>query len=295
MVWWICLCGLLVAVIIILLIKITLMKKSAREIREMLAQKLSSDTNTLIDITSGDRDMRNLAESLNIQLRQLRQERHRFQQGDTELKEAVTNISHDLRTPLTAIFGYLDLLRRQPQSETMQQYLSMISNRAEVMKQLTEELFRYSVIVSVQETSMERLCLNTLLEESLASYYGAIQQRHITPEITMPEVRIERNLDKTAIMRVFGNILSNALKYSDGDLQICLTEDGKMTFSNHAKGLDTIVVGRLFDRFYTVESARNATGLGLSIAKLLTERMGGSIQASYQDEVLCLTIQFPGS
>ena len=122
-----------------------------------------------------------------------------------------------------------------------------------------------------------------------------LQQRHITPEITMPEVRIERNLDKTAIMRVFGNILSNALKYSDGDLQICLTEDGKMTFSNHAKGLDTIVVGRLFDRFYTVESARNATGLGLSIAKLLTERMGGSIQASYQDEVLCLTIQFPGS
>lgn len=288
----ICLCGLLAAVIIILIIKIYLLKRSAREINEKLAERLSADTNTLIDISSADRDMRALAESLNSQLKLLHEERHRCQQGDLELKDAVTNISHDLRTPLTAICGYLDILEHEEKSDTVAKYLAQISNRTDVMKQLTEELFCYSVSALKRDMNMERLCLNSILEESIASYYGALVHHGIIPEIELTDARVEKVLDKSALTRIFGNIINNAIKYSDGDFMVKLTSDGVITFSNTAKKLNPITVGRLFDRFYTVETARNSTGLGLSIAKLLTEQMGGTVRAEYIDEKIVITICF---
>lgn len=286
------LCILLTIAVILLLIKIYFMKISAREIAEKLSEKLSADTNTLIDISSGDRDMRALAEKLNVQLRQLREERRRFRHGDTELKEAVTNISHDLRTPLTAVFGYLDLLEREEKSDTVQQYLGQIRGRTEAMKTLTEELFRYSIVASSQPLKYEKLCINSVLEESLAEFYGAIVQKGITPKIEITETRVERILDKTALKRIFGNIIGNAVKYSGGDLFVTLAEDGTATFSNIAEGLDSVAVGKLFDRFYTVETAGNSTGLGLSIAKLLAEQMGGTITAEYVGNRVVITLKF---
>lgn len=292
MFWLMCLCTFLTAGIMILLIKIYFMKKSAREIKEKIAERMSADTNTLIDISSSDRDMRALAESLNVQIVQLRKEKLRYQQGDTELKEAVTNISHDLRTPLTAISGYLDLLEQEKTSNAVHKYITQISNRTDAMKQLTEELFRYSVVASAREMNIEPICLNSILEESIASYYGAIVQHGITPNVEISEFRVERKLDKSALMRIFGNIISNAIKYSDGDLFVKLTENGVITFSNTAKNLNAVTVGRLFDRFYTVETAKNSTGLGLSIAKLFTEQMGGTIKAEYVNKNIVITIYF---
>lgn len=286
------LCILLTIAVILLLVKIYFVKISAREIAEKLSEKLSADTNTLIDISSGDRDMRALAEKLNVQLKQLREERRRFRHGDTELKEAVTNISHDLRTPLTAVFGYLDLLEREEKSDTVQQYLGQIRGRTEAMKTLTEELFRYSIVASSQPLKYEKLCINNVLEESLAEFYGAIVQKGITPKIEITESRVERILDKTALKRIFGNIIGNAVKYSGGDLFVTLAEDGTATFSNIAEGLDSVAVGKLFDRFYTVETAGNSTGLGLSIAKLLAEQMGGTITAEYVGNRVVITLKF---
>jgi signal transduction histidine kinase len=125
-------------------------QKSMDEIYTKFQERLSSDTNTLINISSRDPHLRKLAAKINIQLRLLRKERHRYQQGDLELKEAITNISHDLRTPLTAISGYL----------------SQIQNRTEVLKNLTEELFRYSVVTSIHDLKPERwkkvYCLSML-------------------------------------------------------------------------------------------------------------------------------------
>ena len=93
------------------------MKKSAKEISEGLSEKLKDDTNTLISISTNDKSMKELAHKRNTQLKELREQRHRFVQGDMELKTAVTNISHDLRTPLTAINGYLDLLENEEKSD----------------------------------------------------------------------------------------------------------------------------------------------------------------------------------
>ena len=259
---------------------------------ELLDGWMWSDTNTLIDISSSDPHLRKLASEINIQLRLLRKERHRYQQGDLELKEAITNISHDLRTPLTAINGYLDLLEREEKSETVHCYLSQIQNRTDVLKNLTEELFRYSVVTSFQELKPERMDVVRALEESLLSFYAVMQEKGIQPEIELPEEPVFRELDAGAVNRIFSNIISNALKYSDGDLSVVMDKNGCVTFSNTAHNLNYVTVGRLFDRFYTVEASRNSTGLGLSIAKLLIERMGGSIGAIYNNDKLQIKIIF---
>ena len=284
--------GILLLIIFVLLAKVYFLRKSAQEIAEAFRERLTADTNTLIDISTRDPYMRKLAADINVQLRLLRQQRHKYLTGDRELKEAVTNISHDLRTPLTAICGYLDLLDNEDKSENTSRYLSLIGNRVDAMKQLTEELFRYSVILSTGELVLETVCVNGVLEEGIAAFYGVLTSRDIQPEIHITETRIERQLNREALGRVFSNILNNALKYSDGDLFITLRDDGEIIFSNTASSLNGVQVGKLFDRFFTVEAARNSNGLGLAISKTLVEQMGGSISAELTNNKLIIYIRF---
>lgn len=280
-------------VIFVLVIKIYLLKKSAREINEQISEKLSADTNTLIDISSSDKDMKKLAAALNVQLKILREEHIRFRHGDTELKTAVTNISHDLRTPLTAISGYLDMLEKDDMPESTRKYLNIISGRTEAMKQLTQELLKYSAAVS-DETKliMEEINVNNVLEESISAFYAVLTNHGIVPEISICEEIVRIKLNKTALSRIFSNIMSNAVRYSSGDLKITLTQNGCILFENKAEQLDEITVGRLFDRFYTVETADKTTGIGLSIAKALTEAMGGCISAELNINVLIIKVMF---
>lgn len=277
-----------------LLAYLLVLRHSLREAAEELDEKLRTDTNTLISISSGDRAMQSLVTHINRQLQALRRERLRLHSGNAELTAAVTNVSHDLRTPLTALCGYLDLLEQEPQTEAAARYLTVIRERTDAMRALTEELFRYSVLTATaDELHTEPVCLNDVLEQSLAGVYGALSARGITPSVQLPEEKVIRPLDAAALRRVFDNILSNAAKYSDGDLAVVLAPDGKVTFSNRASALSRVEAARLFDRFYTVDSARGSTGLGLSIAKLLTEKLHGTISADYENETLRICIAFP--
>lgn len=284
--------GSMAAVIVVLVVKLYSVHKATKEVTEAFAERLATDTNTLIDV-AGDAYAKHLAAEINVQLRKLREQRHRYVQGDAELKAAVTNISHDLRTPLTAIQGYLDLLEQVELSEDGARYVEMVKNRAEHLTVLTEELFRYSVLLSEgKKIAKEPVVLNVALEESIASFYAVLTERGIEPRIHMPEEKVVRLLDASALSRVFSNLLNNALKYSDGDLEIVLTKAGEISFSNTACGLDAVQVGKLFDRFYTVDTARRSTGLGLAIAKTLVEQMGGSIGAKYENNRLRIVIEF---
>lgn len=286
--------GILVVIIFILLGKIHMLQKAAKEIEHAFVERLITDTNTLITISSRDRQMCRLANAINIQLRKLRTERHRFQQGDMELKNAVTNISHDLRTPLTAICGYLDLLEQEEKSETVCRYLDVIRDRADMLTELTEELFRYSIIMTTEKDAVkEKVVVNYVLEESIAAFYTALKERNITPKIQIPEKKVSRTLERSALARVFTNLLNNAIRYSDGDLEITLSETGEITFSNMAFGLSEVQVGKLFDRFYTVEAARKSTGLGLAIARTLMEQMNGTIEAKYENSRLTICMFLP--
>lgn len=285
------LCIFLLLLTVVLIVKIYYMKRTTREITEAFADRLKTDTNALITVSSSDKDMRRLADSINKQLKILRREHLRFQQGDRELKNAVTNISHDLRTPLTAICGYLDILEHTEKSAEVKRCLDIIADRTELMKQLTEELFSYSVILSADiSKETEDVFVNQVLEESITGFYAALNKRGITPKIDITEQRIIKNLNKASLSRVFANLLNNAVKYSDGDLEITLSDTGEITFANRASALDRVQVEKLFDRFYTVEAARNSTGLGLAIARTLVEQMGGSIDAEYGEGRLIIKI-----
>ena len=249
----------LMAVIGFLAVKILLLHRAADEIGSRLKERLTVDTNTLITLSSRDKHMRRLAEEMNSQLRILRKERQRFRQGDLEMKERITNVSHDLRTPLTAICGYLDLLKEEEKPENAQRYI-----------------------------------LGSVLEESISAYYAALTGCRIIPEISISERKPVRKLNRNALLRVFGNVIGNAIKYSGGDLKIELTDSGEVIFSNKAPGLDEVQTSQLFNRFYTVETAGHSTGIGLSIARLLVEQMNGEITAVYREGRLWVRIYFPG-
>lgn len=286
--------GVMATIIVVLLVKIYTLQKSAKEIKNAFADRLMTETNTLIDISSNDKYMRELAASINIQLRKLREERHLFIEGNAELKNAVTNISHDLRTPLTAICGYLDLLEQEEKSTTIERYLEIIRNRADLLTELIEELFRYSVIISGERLVVrEPIAINGILEESIAAFYTTLNKRGIVPNIKITQAKIVRSLDRSSLIRVFSNLLNNAIKYSDGDLDITLTDSGEVIFANTASRLNEVQVGKLFDRFYTVEAARKSTGLGLAIARTLIEQMNGTISAKYENGRLSICIFFP--
>ena len=283
----------LAAVVLALGVKVWLLRRGARALRLGLAQKLREDTNTLLSLPCRDRELRRLAASLNEELRLLRKERLRYQQGDRELKEAVVNVSHDLRTPLTALSGYVELLKGEALSPAGQRYLSQIEDRAQAMQAMTEELFRYSLAAEETALTLEPVDLRAAVEEALLSFYGAFQQKGVVPQLSLPQGPVTRQLDKAALSRVLGNILTNALKYSPGELAVALSPAGVLTFSNPAPGLDPVSAGRLFHRFYTVESSAQSTGLGLSIARELTQRLGGTISAQWESGRLQVELTFP--
>ena len=281
----------LLIVTILLTVKIFTLKLAAREIGEGFEDRLKSDTNLPVFTSSRDKDMSRLAADINRQLELLRTEHKRYIRGDTELKNAITNISHDIRTPLTAVCGYIDMLEKTDNEEDRARYISIMKDRTEFMKQLTDELFRYSIIAADgDELDTETVFVNQVLAESISSFYPALTEKGIQPEIHLTERRIERQLNKAALSRVFSNLLGNAVKYSSGDLIITLSDTGNIVFSNSAPGLSTVETEQLFDRFYTVETAHHSTGLGLSIARTLLERMGCSITAEHSDGRLTITL-----
>ncbi len=285
---------LLIFIIIMLILKLISIRRSADELRESFADRLKSDTNVGIIISTSDKKMKSLAADMDRQLKLLRKAQLNYMQGNRDLKTAVTNISHDLRTPLTAICGYMELLKRERLSDTALHYLDIMENRIYTLKSLTETLFDYSVILTSQSgRNKEQLSLNTLLEETTAAHYGALKNAGIEPLISIPETEVRRFADRQALTRILANLMDNAIKYGGRDLSVTLTTDGNITFRNRADKLDELTAGRLFERFFTVESGERSTGLGLSIAKTLTEELGGSIKADFADGCLSITICFP--
>ena len=283
-----------VAVIVMLLIKIYVMKKSARNLRADFAARGKLDTNSLIGIESRDKDLRLLTDQINKTLVELRDSYHKYNLGDNEIKTAITNIAHDLRTPLTAILGYIELAKKQEMTPENAKYLAIIEERCLHMKKLTEELFEYSVIATSEvKEELSDVFVNQVLEDCIMNYYPSLMERGIEPVVDITEAKIVRKLYPSYVERIFSNLINNALKYSDGDLSVSLDETGKVTFKNAAASLSTVSVEKLFDRFYTVETAQNtSTGLGLSIVRTFAARMNCELSAKYEDGSLIIEIVF---
>ena len=283
----------LLCICILLIAKIYFLKKTIKEINNSFDYILKSDTNNIISVTSEDKDLKQLANTLNKELKDLRGKQLQYENGNQELKRLITDISHDLRTPLTAINGYIELLEEEQLSQKQNEYVKIIDGKTEELTSLTEQLRDLSVGIDLERKSKKELCcINDFLEEIIASYYNSFKEKNITPNINICEKKIYKNIDKDMIIRVFENLISNIIKYSDSNCNIILQDDGKIYFINKASKLDVTTVRKIFDRYYTVENMKKYSGLGLSIAKQLVEINGGRITAKYIKGELYIEILF---
>ena len=281
----------------VLILKITILKGSIRQIRREFKERDELNSSAKIGISFRDADLCGLTDDLNKTLEKMRKKYNLYVQGDSEVKQTIGNASHDLRTPLTAIIGYLELAKGKMQAgEDITSYLDIIENRARYMKELTDELFEFSGIIGDndrEELQTEEIEINRVLEDSIIDYYSVLSENGIEPVVEITEEPVVRSLNRHALERIFANLLSNAVKYSQGDLKITLTGSGEITFENYAPKITEIQVQQLFDRFYTVRTGRNSTGLGLAIARNLVTRLDGTIDAKHIEKKLVIRISFP--
>ena len=304
---WFIISIILFVICMILIIKIYLNNKDIKKIGENLEEILTNDTNNLITVSTSNKQIKKVAGKLNTELKELRKVKIQYENGSEELKRTITNISHDMRTPLTAISGYIELMENNIEAEEVnnskskiirreenkQKYLKIIKRKTSELIELTEQLFKFSTTMdTLWKIDKENCCINEILEEILAEYYSIFKKKNIVPEINICNEMIYKNLNKNSLIRIFENILSNMIKYSDGNFKIKLERSGKIIFSNKAKKLDTTTVQKIFDRYFTVENANNVTGVGLSIAKQLVEINEGNIIAKYMDGNLVIEVQF---
>lgn len=277
---------------IFLAVKLYVIKQSIKEIEKSFSKILRTDTNNIIAISSSDKDIKNLTINLNNNLSELRGQKLQYKNGNQELKKIITNISHDLRTPLTAIKGYVDLIEQEKLSNNQKKYLKVIQKKSNELTELTGQLFEYTKLMDIDvKIKKEECCINEILEETLVSYYSIFKEQNIIPNISICSTKVYKIVNKISIIRVFENILSNVVKYSNGDLKVEMQENGTITFSNKATSLDETTVQKIFDRYFSVENAKESTGIGLSIAKQLVELNNGSIKAEYVNGYLIIEIK----
>lgn len=283
----------LVLIIIFLIYYIISINISIKEIEDNIDIILNNDTNKLITISTNNKRLNKLAANLNINLRKIRKLEITYKNGNKELQESITNISHDLRTPLTAIKGYIDLIKKEKSKKKIVEYLKIIENKSEDLVILTEQLYDYSKSLDLKDKlKKEKVCINDILEDTILSYYALIKKKNLTPEINITTKRIYRKIDKNMAIRILENIISNTIKYTDEDIKITLLDNGKIIIKNKSHTLDNTTVNKMFDRYYTIESGSNTSGIGLSIAKQLVNINGGKITAKYSQGYLIVELEF---
>ena len=283
----------LVLIIIFLIYYIISINISIKEIEDNLDIILNNDTNKLITISTNNKRLNRLTANLNTSLRKIRKLEITYKNGNKELQESITNISHDLRTPLTAIKGYIDLIKKEKSKKKIVEYLKIIENKSEDLVILTEQLYDYSKSLDLKDNlKKEKVCINDILEDTILSYYALIKKKNLTPEINITTKGIYRKIDKNMAIRILENIISNTIKYTDEDIKITLLDNGKIIIKNKSHVLDNTTVNKMFDRYYTIESGSNTSGIGLSIAKQLVNINGGKITAKYSQGYLIVELEF---
>ena len=295
--FWIIASAVLAVIVIILAVKIFLLRKGYDELTSDIKDQAKGDTSIPVVLTTTDRHARRAAVILNDEFRTLREEKVRYENGNKRISSAIAGISHDLRTPLTAINSYLDIMDEEQDEKVRKEYLSRIKNRTRQLSSLTQELFDYSLVCDKEEYIItngepEDIDLKKILEESVLSFYEILKSKGIEPGIEIPDGEVMVRCHEKHAVRIFENVISNAVKYAKDDLHIKLEKDGTATFSNTAPEMTAVRAGKLFDRYYTVEEGSSSTGLGLSIARELMAINGGEALAEYKNGELIITLRF---
>ncbi len=273
-----------------------LLKCENRSISRQLSELMGRDTNRLLRSRNGMAD--ELINRTNMLLREMREAKTAFNRKNHALEQMMTNISHDLRTPLTSALGYIDLIQHSDISEEEKtRELAIIEKRLLRLEELINSFFELSKIVSGgKQPEKQELNLVSVLEEAIVHYFDEYTDRGRQIVLECPQRRLMLPSDRNMLLRIFDNLIGNALKHGTGDLTITAAEENglRLTFTNRllTKDLDP---EHIFDEFYTTDISRTKgnTGLGLAIAKQFTELLGGSISADVSGELFSLTLCFP--
>ena len=268
--------------VFILIAYIAFIQKQLRSINRQLDKRLRENTRQPLTIDLFNKTINKLAININLCLKLEEKQRLEGIREQKQFKELISNISHDLRTPLTAIKGYQQLLEKETLSNTQLEKLHTAQKYTDELGDLIEHFFEYSYLITARvEPSLEKINLTNLAIDCVLSYIGIFEEKNISVNIEeTPPIYVLG--DKNMLTRVIENLLNNCAKHSLGDIDVKIESKSKarITFINPVNPNININVDKLFHRFYTGDSTRNkSTGLGLSIVEFLVEQMNGNVGA----------------
>lgn len=297
-----------------LAVRYGMLKNCVRQAGRDLAELMDNPgENRILLAASPSREAEHLLQQVNRYIEYHQRERIMWQQQERQLQEQIENISHDLRTPLTSILGYLELVDDGSLSGEDREALAVVEKKSRYLQGLICDFYDLSRLERTGlRLEQEPVEITRIIRETVLSYYPEFEERHLTVELTLPENAVLIKGKQEALERVLHNMVQNALRYARSCFRVRVYhaqpaggQDSEnhgergdricMEFCNDTEHLTQADIPFLFDRFYTADHARpsGGTGLGLTISKLLAEAMGGAVTARLTEQrELCLTFAF---
>ena len=275
-------------------------KRHLKKLNEDLEEVLTKGSCRRILLSAQDKEMERLLVMLNRYIEACQNEKAAYETRDKEFKHQISNISHDLRTPLTSILGYVQLIEREyaaGNEDNVKEYLGIIERKAEMLKNLISQFYDLSRLEgSEYEFQMEAVDLNVLISQTMADYYDEFEKNHFRVDIAIENSTMPALCDAKAMSRVYANLIQNVLKHGKDFVSIHMYKKDQSIITEIANGSESIDPGELahlFDRFYTMDKMRTGqnTGLGLAIVKQFVEQMHGKIEAVYEHGLLKMRIE----
>lgn len=286
-------------VTIALMIRLAVIKREMRRTAKELVCNRDPEYNRLLTVTLVDRDLSELINELNRGIVYQRKLKDGNEKSERLLKQSVSDIAHDLRTPLTVISGSLQLMELEELSGTKsREYIRVCREKTDRLKKMADDFFEMSLLESEQTVIIpEKVDAVKLMMQFIADNESVIREKGLVPDIRLPQKSVVLRGDTRMIVRVLENLLNNVMKYAQDSFRIEMAESGdlfRITFVNRADSLEQSDVDRLFDRTYRADKARQngGAGLGLYIVKLLMEKQGGRVLAELENGELLLSVWF---
>lgn len=276
---------------------------SLKAIREQLqALKETKRTNAVVRNVTGNGTFDGLINDMNEVLVEDKKRIEDVERSMVSIRETISELSHDLRTPLTSAGGYAEMLRSiSLTEEEKSRYLDVIIERQNTTNHLINQLYYYSRLKTDSvKLENEELDLRKIVTSVIALYYVDFEKQKTEPKVDIDEKKMPVMGDKDGFTRIFSNIISNALSHGEGSYRISLkdTEEGYLfSMTNRASKMTAEDAEKVFERYFTKDPVRTGSnsGLGLTISKTLTERMGGSIKAALEDGIFRIEVLFQKS
>lgn len=288
----------LAVAVAVLAVRTVVMRREIRSMSRQLEDLSAGRSEKKISLTLVDARLNKLATQINENMELQKQLRIDARKSEQRLKDSIAGVSHDLRTPLTAIIGYIQMLERSGLNGEQQEKATIILKKANAMRELVESFFELSVIESGQsELAEEAVNFTNIVSEAVVDFIPRFEAAELEPDVDLGNKSLYIAGDTTALGRIVQNLLSNALKYTAGRVKVALEErDGEiiLTVVNEVRPDTPPDMERIFERFYTGDDCRNSgsAGLGLYIVKLLAEKMQGAVSASLENKMLSVYVVF---